>query len=214
MAYLGDYDGLKHDQKQFVLEVQLLEVRAIVYLTLLDIIQLFSKPSHHKLQSFIDRTVGKPLRSENIRKKVKITLSEDPIEIFLVIRLEDISQQEANESLRPNLATFRNIEYEKLYKFGSLDRQHLILKHQEYLSHDLFILCQPIEEPKQMREEMVEFLRQFALMTLISQHFDLFVLNEGGITSGKGLCTHSSARTSSVSKLTRFSMMISRKSIL
>jgi hypothetical protein len=57
-------------------------------------------------------------------------LSKDPVEVLLVVGIEDVTEQEANKSIRSIFAAFRNAEYNELDELCRFDRQHLILENQ------------------------------------------------------------------------------------
>ena len=127
--------------------------------------------------------------------------------------VEDVAEKEADEGVGPGLAALSDAEDDELDQLGGLDGQHLVLEHQQHLADDLLVLLEGVQVVEEGGEELVELLGDLVVVRLVPQRDDFLVLNEGGSTSGKGLCTQSSARTSSVSKLTRFSMMISKKSM-
>lgn len=130
-----------------------------------------------------------------------------------MVVVEDVAQEEADEGVGPALAALSDAEDYELDQLGRLDRQHLVLEHQQHLPDYLLVLLQGAQVLQEGRQQLVELLGDLVVERLVPQRDDLLVLNEGGSTSGKGRWTQSSARTSSVSKLTRFSMMISKKSM-
>jgi hypothetical protein len=88
-----------------------------------------SQALDHHFQRFYYRASRQPLRSQDIREQIKITLSEDPVEILFMTRIKNITQQKTNKSIGSTLATFCNVEDDKLYKFCCLNWKHLILEN-------------------------------------------------------------------------------------
>lgn len=74
--------------------------------------------------------MGEFFGAEDVGEEVEVALREDAVEVFLVVVVEDVAQEEADEGVGPALAALSDAEDYELDQLGRLDRQHLVLEHQ------------------------------------------------------------------------------------